>query len=92
VLAIIGKHQELPRERWAVYNHAAEVLVEHWDVNRRLRDARVDADFIDKEDKKELLRRVAHRMQAGATAGRQQHARRGAGSRVRRLFGRALSA
>src|SRR5215475_7678276 len=65
MLAIIGKHQELPRERWAVYEPAAEVLVEHWEVNRHLRDNRVDADFIGKDDKKALLRRVAHRMQAG---------------------------
>jgi hypothetical protein len=69
ILAIIGKHQELPRERWAVYDHAAAVLVEHWDVNRHLRDARIQSDFIRKEDKKELLRRIAYRMQAGATGG-----------------------
>jgi hypothetical protein len=65
ILAIIGKHQELPRERWKVYDHAATVLVEHWDVNRHLRDRAVNADFLDEEDKKVLLRRVAHRMQAG---------------------------
>lgn len=65
VLAIIGKHQELPRERWQVYDHAVAVLVQHWDVNRHLRDVRIQADFISEEDKKELLRRVAYHMQAG---------------------------
>ncbi|CAO5146706.1 NACHT domain-containing protein [Frankia sp. AiPs1] len=65
ILAIIGKHQELPRERWEVYDHAASVLVEHWDVNRYLRDRRVEANFIGKEDKRELLRRIANRMQSG---------------------------
>jgi hypothetical protein len=65
ILAIIGKHQELPRERWKLYDHAAGVLVEHWDVNKHLADARIDADFIGEEDKKELLRRVALRMQRG---------------------------
>ena len=65
ILAIIGKHQDLPRERWKLYDHAAGVLVEHWDVNKHLADARVDADFIGEEDKKELLRRVALRMQSG---------------------------
>ncbi len=64
ILAIIGKHQELPRERWEVYDHAASVLVEHWDVNRYLQDRRVDAEFIGKEDKRELLRRIADRMQS----------------------------
>ncbi|MFV2179292.1 HEAT repeat domain-containing protein, partial [Actinomadura sp. LOL_011] len=65
ILAIIGKHRELPRERWKVYDHAAGVLVEHWDVNKHLRDARVDADVIREDDKKDLLRRLAYRMQLG---------------------------
>ena len=67
ILAIIGKGQELPRERWKLYDHAATVLVHHWDVNKHLRDERVEADFIGEDDKKELLRRVANRMQAGIT-------------------------
>ncbi|TYB49540.1 HEAT repeat domain-containing protein [Actinomadura chibensis] len=65
ILAIIGKHRELPRERWKVYDHAAGVLVEHWDVNKHLSDARVDADVIREDDKKDLLRRLAYRMQLG---------------------------
>jgi hypothetical protein len=65
ILAIIGKHQELPRERWKVYDHAVAVLIEHWDINRHLRDRRIEAEFIDEADKRELLRRVADRMQAG---------------------------
>ncbi|MFK3981657.1 HEAT repeat domain-containing protein [Micromonospora sp. NPDC050397] len=65
ILAIIGKHQALPRERWKLYDHAATVLVEHWDVNRHLRDQHQDPDFIGTEDKKELLRRLAYRMQSG---------------------------
>jgi energy-coupling factor transporter ATP-binding protein EcfA2 len=64
ILAIIGKHQELPRERWKLYDHAASVLVEHWDINRYLKDNEVNADFIDEEDKKELLRRIAYNMQS----------------------------
>ena len=64
ILAIMGKGQELPRERWKLYDHAANVLVQHWDVNKHLQDERVQADFIAEDDKKELLRRVANRMQA----------------------------
>jgi len=64
ILAIIGKHQELPRERWKLFDHAASVLVEHWDVNRHLKDSKLDLD-IDEEDKKELLRRIAYKMQSG---------------------------
>ena len=65
IMAIIGKHQELPRERWKLYDHAASVLIQHWDVNKHLKDKRIDADFIGEDDKKELLRRLAFRMQGG---------------------------
>ena len=68
IMAIIGKHQELPRERWKLYDHAASVLIEHWDVNRHLRDHHLlasGAGFIGEDEKKELLRRLAHRMQSG---------------------------
>ncbi|MGW0432543.1 HEAT repeat domain-containing protein [Micromonospora sp. NPDC003197] len=64
ILAIIGKHQTLPRERWRLYDHAATVLVEQWDVNRHLHNRSMVLGFIDAEDKKELLRRLAYRMQA----------------------------
>lgn len=66
ILAIIGKHQELPRERWKVYDHAASVLVQHWDVNKHLVDEDIDADVIREDDKKELLRKLAIRMQMGS--------------------------
>ena len=66
IMAIIGKHRELPRERWKLYEHAASVLVEHWDVGKHLKDHSIDAPFIEEDDKKELLRRLAFKMQAGA--------------------------
>lgn len=65
IMAIIGKHQELPRERWKLYDHAASVLIQHWDVNKHLKDENLEADFIGEDDKKELLRRLAYRMQSG---------------------------
>ena len=65
IMAIIGKHQELPRERWKLYDHAASVLIQHWDVNKHLKGERIEADFIGEDDKKELLRRLAFRMQSG---------------------------
>jgi energy-coupling factor transporter ATP-binding protein EcfA2 len=66
IMAIIGKHQELPRERWKLYDHAASVLIQHWDVNKHLQDQSVNVDLIEEEDKKELLRRLAYKMQGGA--------------------------
>jgi hypothetical protein len=65
IMTIIGKHQELPRERWKLYDHAASVLIQHWDVNKHLKDQRMDGDFIDEDDKRELLRRLAYKMQGG---------------------------
>ncbi|AKB36261.1 putative lyase [Methanosarcina siciliae C2J] len=65
ILAIVGKHQELPRERWKLYDHAAGVLVEHWDVNRHLKDKQIKIDAIGEEDKKDLLKRIACKMQSG---------------------------
>jgi GTPase SAR1 family protein len=64
IMAIIGKHQELPRERWKLYDHAASVLVYHWDVKKHLAEA-VSPDFMDEEDKKDLLRQLAIAMHEG---------------------------
>ncbi|MBT0768271.1 DUF4062 domain-containing protein [Kineosporia sp. J2-2] len=66
VLAIIGKGQQLPRERWKAYEQATRVLVENWDVSRHLRDRQVETNFITEDDKRELLRRLAWNMQTGA--------------------------
>ncbi|MGH4010494.1 MAG: HEAT repeat domain-containing protein [Pseudonocardiaceae bacterium] len=67
ILSIIGRRRELPRDRRAVYQHAVSVLVEHWDPSKHLRDTRVDQGmpYLDYDDKLELLRLVARRMQDG---------------------------
>ena len=65
ILAVIGRRRELPKERHRVYQHAVEVLTQYWDLNRAVRDTRVAMDYIDEEDKRELLRRIARRMQEG---------------------------
>ncbi|HEV2781728.1 MAG TPA: DUF4062 domain-containing protein [Actinophytocola sp.] len=63
ILAIIGKHQALPRERWKVYDHAARVLVQHWDINRQLQAGSPVAEYLGEDDKREMLRRLAWSMQ-----------------------------
>ncbi|HYC91666.1 MAG TPA: DUF4062 domain-containing protein [Thermoanaerobaculia bacterium] len=65
ILAIIGKSRDLPRDRWMLYEHASAVLINHWDVNRQLKDTSI-APYIHPEDKIELLRRLAAKMQGGA--------------------------
>ncbi|MEV4560612.1 HEAT repeat domain-containing protein [Kitasatospora sp. NPDC049285] len=67
ILAIIGRRRELPRDRRTVYEHAVAVLVEHWDPSKYLQDRRVDGGmpYLASEDRLELLRLVARRMQEG---------------------------
>jgi energy-coupling factor transporter ATP-binding protein EcfA2 len=70
IMAIIGKNQELPRERWKLYGHAASVLIQHWDVNKHL-----GTELLAEDDKRDLLRALAMRMQAakGGLAGNYIH-------------------
>ncbi|MFD3996851.1 HEAT repeat domain-containing protein [Streptomyces sp. NPDC058583] len=67
ILAIIGRRRELPRDRRTVYEHAVDVLVEHWDPSKYLRDRRVEEHlpYLGAEDKRELLRLIARQMQEG---------------------------
>ena len=67
ILAIIGRRQELPRERRGVYEHAVAVLAEHWDAGKHLHDEKVAkwVPHLSHEDKLELLGRIARRMQEG---------------------------
>lgn len=64
MIAIIAKHQELPRERVKLYEHAVKVLCHHWDVTRHKMPADNSLKEFDEGDKLELLRRLAWRMQA----------------------------
>ena len=64
IMALMARQQELPRERARFYEYAADVLCHHWDVNRHLRDAGVQAEYLGLDDKREILRRIAWRMQS----------------------------
>ncbi len=66
IIAIIAKHQELPRDRAKLYEHASKVLCHHWDVTgHRIPVEETLADFMREDDKLELLRYIARRMQSG---------------------------
>ncbi|RSS39749.1 HEAT repeat domain-containing protein [Streptomyces sp. WAC08241] len=67
ILAIIGRRRELPRDRRTVYEHAVDVLVEHWDPSKYLKDRQVEEHlpYLGPEDKRELLRLIARQMQEG---------------------------
>lgn len=66
ILAIIGRRQELPRDRQGVYEHAVNVLIAHWDLDAKhlppLPDAAGVAD-LDVRHRRELLRLLARQMQ-----------------------------
>ena len=67
ILAIIGKGQELPRERRTAYQHAVSVLVGRWEAEKYLRQRGGDDDIVlAAREKLELLRLVARHMQQGA--------------------------
>jgi energy-coupling factor transporter ATP-binding protein EcfA2 len=67
MIAIIAKHQELPRERSKLYEHATKVLCHHWDVTgHKIPLEETPTDFMREDDKLELLRQIAWRMQASA--------------------------
>ncbi len=63
MMAILNRHQELPRDRAELYNQASRVLLQQWDAERTLVDAKIDRMTIDYKDKQEILRRVAFFMQ-----------------------------
>jgi len=63
IMALLAREEELPRERAKFYEKAVEVLCHHWDANRNLQLP--EDRYLNADDKKDLLRRIALRMQAG---------------------------
>ena len=63
IMALLAREEELPRERAKFYEKAVEVLCHHWDANRKLELP--EDSYLNADDKKHLLRRIAMRMQAG---------------------------
>jgi hypothetical protein len=66
MMAILNRHQELPRDRPELYNQASRVLLHQWDVERlledpQLKDWKISLDY---KDKQGMLRKVAHYMQS----------------------------
>lgn len=66
MMAILNRHEELPRDRPTLYKQASEVLLQRWDAAKNLEeDKRLDPKIkiIEYQDKQEMLRRVAHDIQ-----------------------------
>lgn len=80
ILAIIGRRQSLPRDRQGVYRHAVTVLVAHWDQDVKLLKDKAAPEalaVLGAEERHELLRLLARRMQDGESgiAGNHIHGR-----------------
>ncbi|WP_287518581.1 hypothetical protein [Okeania sp. SIO2C2] len=63
MMAVLNRNQELPRDRAELYNQASRVLLQQWDVEGKLMDAKIEQVAIDYKDKQEILRRIAFFMQ-----------------------------
>ncbi len=63
MMAILNRHQELPRDRAELYNQASRILLQQWDAERALVDAKIDPMTIDYKDKQAMLRQIAFFMQ-----------------------------
>ncbi|MFI7409217.1 HEAT repeat domain-containing protein [Streptomyces sp. NPDC049627] len=68
ILAVIGRRQELPRDRQGVYKHAVSVLIARWDQETKHLKPNQDIEalkYLDDKDRYDLLRLLARRMQDG---------------------------
>ncbi|MEW6494549.1 MAG: NACHT domain-containing protein [Cyanobacteriota bacterium] len=66
MMAILNRHEELPRDRPTLYKQASEVLLQRWDAAKNLEDdKKLDPKIkiIEYQDKQEMLRQVAHYIQ-----------------------------
>jgi len=58
MMAILNRHQDLPRNRTTLYREASRVLLDDWDARKAL-----PVGEFDREDKEALLREIAGAMQ-----------------------------
>ena len=66
MMAILNRNQELPDDRITLYQESSKVLLQLWDAKKHLpADSKV-SDNLEYQDKQEILRQVAYRMQLDA--------------------------
>jgi HEAT repeat protein len=76
MMAVIYKHQDLPEQRWKLYERCTEVLLEDWDIKRKSIDFKeIPLDIpIRTQQKAEILQRVSMYMLERGQAGRELNA------------------
>ena len=66
LMALLNRHQELPRDRNELYEQASKLMLQQWDSSKALREVGLLKDqSFDYKDKQAMLRAVAFRMQLG---------------------------
>jgi len=65
MMAILNRHQELPRDRSDLYQQCARLLLHQWDVERTLGEFPGLSAEIGLREKTDILRGVAYAMQTG---------------------------
>ena len=64
LMALLNRHQELPRDRNELYEQASRLMLQQWDATRAIReDPLLAQQSFDYKDKQAMLRAVAFRMQ-----------------------------
>ena len=77
MMGIIAKHQDLPEERWKLYERCTDVLLEDWDIKRKKIDRQILLRLeipIRAAQKAEILQRVATYMLERGQTGRELNA------------------
>ncbi|MGR9044899.1 MAG: NACHT domain-containing protein, partial [Gammaproteobacteria bacterium] len=68
LMALLNRHQELPRDRNELYEQASRILLQQWDASKALQeDSLLEEQSLDYKDKQAILRVVAMAMQTGPT-------------------------
>lgn len=64
LMALLNRHQELPRDRNELYEQASKLMLQQWDATKALQDdSLLRQQSFDYKDKQAMLRAIAFRMQ-----------------------------
>ncbi|HEV3468664.1 MAG TPA: DUF4062 domain-containing protein [Pyrinomonadaceae bacterium] len=77
MMAVIYKHQDLPEQRWKLYERCTDVLLEDWDIKRKSLDLKTVLPLdinIRAPQKAEILQRVSTYMLEHGQPGRELNA------------------
>ncbi|MBG0559953.1 HEAT repeat domain-containing protein [Actinoplanes aureus] len=86
ILAVLGRHRMLPKQRWRLYKEAAVTLVHSWDDSRMV-NTDAGSQLLDADEKHNLLRSLAFDMMSGRLGPHGDHV---SGDELRQIFAQHL--